>query len=71
MLTLHHTRKAFRIWNLGFGILSAGEAKALITTKSEIRIPQSEIALAFYTNNLLDLSDNFDQVFLVLHYRFN
>jgi len=40
-------------------------------TKSEIRIPQSEIALAFHTNNLLDLSDNFNQIFLVLHYRFN
>jgi len=26
---------------------------------------------SFYTNNLLDLSDNFNQVFLVFHYRLN
>ena len=27
--------------------------------------------LTLHADNLLDLSDNFDQVFLVLHHRFN
>jgi len=31
----------------------------------------SDLGLPFYAHNLLDLCDNFDQVFLVLHYRFD
>ena len=41
------------------------------STKHKDQSPKTKGRSSFYTDNLLDLSDNFNQVFLVLHYRFN
>ena len=42
-------------------------------TKYKAQRPKSQDQRpsSLHTDNLLDLSDNFNQVFLVLHYRFN
>ena len=63
MLTLHHTQKnQFRVSGFRF--------RVLVTLNVKLKTRNSN-CLPLYTNNLLDLSDNFNQVFLVLHYRFN
>ena len=73
MLTLHHTQK--RILDFGFGISNLRKQNCKAKGNFEDHeISNSEIRnspLPLHTNNLLDLSDNFNQVFLVLHYRFN
>ena len=84
MLTLHHTPEEFRISDFvitkSVGSISICLIKRTtdqenpktvfwITPKSEI--PNPKFSLSFNTDHLFDLCDNCDQVFLVLHYRFD
>jgi hypothetical protein len=42
-----------------------------LSTKHKDQSPKTKGRSSFHTDNLLDLSDNFNQVVLVLHYRLN
>ena len=39
--------------------------------KHKDQSPKTKDRSSLYANHLLDLSDNFNQIVLVLHYRFN
>jgi hypothetical protein len=46
-------------------------ALQFVFRSTKTKVPRPKPGLSLNANDLLDLSDNFDQVFLVLHYRFN
>ena len=70
MLALHHTRQKKSEPKRG----SVGSGQLICWASYEARTRRYRVSVltsSFYTHNLLDLSHNFDQVFLVLHYRFD
>ncbi len=70
MLALHHARKKKsepKRGSVGSGQLTCWAKYEAWTRRYRISVLTSSLD----TYNLLDLSDNFNQIFLVLHHRFN